>query len=413
MLTNAAVKAARPAARAYKLADSLGLILHVAPSGRKTYRQRFRWGGAEQLLTLGATSELTLAGARAARDANREQLRRGEDPRRSSGAANAVKKIDTFEPAARRWHAHQAPRWSPAHTADVLASLERDAFPALGGLALAAIDAPAVLACLRDVEARGRRETAGRLRQRISAVFQFAMSEGRAEADPAAIVRRAMLPPAPQRAQPALVDPAEARALLAEVEALEAAPAAKLASRFLALTAVRLAVVRGARWREFEGLDGDAPIWRVPAARLKLAAAKKLDSTNDHLVPLAPAAVSVLEAARDHFAGPGKMIDLVFPGRGGAAPIGEGAIGALIARTRFAGRHVPHGWRASFSTILNERYRKNRAIIDQALGHTLKGEDGRAAKVEGAYNRAGYLVQRRWLFERWADLLACGASAGS
>ena len=65
----------------------------------------------------------------------------------------------------------------------------------------------------------------------------------------------------------------------------------KLASRFLALTAVRLAAVRGACWSEILDLDGPAPVWRVPAVRMKQAAAKKLDPKNDHLVPLSPAAV--------------------------------------------------------------------------------------------------------------------------
>lgn len=56
-----------------------------------------------------------------------------------------------------------------------------------------------------------------------------------------------------------------------------APPAVVLASRFLALTAVRLAALRGARWEEIEDLDGIEPLWRVPAARMKLAAAKKRD----------------------------------------------------------------------------------------------------------------------------------------
>jgi integrase len=61
---------------------------------------------------------------------------------------------------------------------------------------------------------------------------------------------------------------------------------------------------------------------------------------------------------------------------------------------------VPHGWRASFSTILNDLEPGERAEIDRALAHTPKD------KVEAAYNRSQQLARRRALFDRWGALLA-------
>jgi integrase len=392
MLTNAAVKAARPRAAAYKLADERGLHLFVAPNGRRSFRWRFRWEGKEQLLTIGEWPAVSLDQARDRAELAREQLGRGEDPRTIGARGPEVRRFDDI---ARRW------RWTAVHASDVLASLERDVFPAIGAMPLAAITAPVVLNALRGVEERGRLETARRVRQRISAVFVFAMSEDLVDSDPAARVGRMLTPPAPARHQPALLDIAEARQLLAAVDQVAAAPAIKLASQFLALTAVRLAAVRGARWSEIEDLDGAAPMWRVPATRMKLAAAKKGDAKNDHLVPLAPAAVEVLRAARaimhSHDA---NMHALIFPGRGGDRPIGEAAIGSLYDRAGFAGRHVPHGWRATFATIMNEACDgADHALIDQALAHTPKN------KVEAAYNRAALLDRRRALFVAWAEQL--------
>lgn len=407
MLTNAAVKAARPRAAAYKLADGAGLHLYVAPTGLKSFRWRFRLAGKEQLLTLGSYPELDLVSARARADAAREQLARGEDPRTRSA------RVETFEAAARAWHAVQLEGWTPVHAADVLGSLERDVFPAIGAQPLGAIAPADVLELLRAVERRGARETARRLRQRISAVFELAIGEGWCENDPAEKVARGLKKPAAVRHHAALMTTADARALLAEVDQLEASPAAKLASRFLALTAMRWAAVRGARWAEIEDLDGPAPIWRVPAARMKLAAAKKGDAAHDHVVPLSPAAVAVLRAAlimhQDaqimHRGDADSTGGLVFRGAGRTSPLGEAAIGALYARTSFAGRHVPHGWRATFSTIMNETMPLERGAIDQALGHTLKAEDGSVAKVEGAYNRSQQLVRRRRIFDVWGAAL--------
>ena len=45
MLSTSSVKAARARASAYKIADERGLHLFVAPTGRKSFRLRFRWQG--------------------------------------------------------------------------------------------------------------------------------------------------------------------------------------------------------------------------------------------------------------------------------------------------------------------------------------------------------------------------------
>ena len=396
MLTNAAVKAARPRAAAYKLFDEGGLHLYVTPGGRRSWRMRFRIAGREQLLTFGTTDDLSLIEARARCDAARVVLAQGKDPRIDTGRVCGIAQTHNFEDVGRRWHAHMTRRWTPVHAADVLASLQRDVFPAIGAMPIAAITTPVILNALRAIEARGRHETVRRVRQRISGVFAFAIAEDLVQSDPAAIVGRVLMPPAPRRHHPAIVDLDEARALLDACDRATAAPAIRLAARFLALTAVRLAAVRGARWEEIEDLDGAAPIWRVPAARMKLPAARKLDAANDHIVPLAPAAVAVLRAARALGDGTGR----VFPSAGkNSSAIGEAAIGALIARAGYGGRHVAHGWRATFATLLNDRFPEDRSLIDQALGHVAMG------KVEAAYNRAVHLERRRTLFERWATML--------
>jgi hypothetical protein len=86
-------------------------------------------------------------------------------------------------------------------------------------------------------------------------------------------------------------------------------------------------------------------------------------------------------------------------------PMSENAIGYLLNRAGYHGHHVPHGFRAAFSTIMNEwaeRHGKehDRQIIDLMLAHVPKG------KVEGAYNRAAYLERRRELAIEWANMLS-------
>ena len=392
MLTTAAIKAAQPKERKYKLYDEKGLFLEFTPSGGKLWRFRYKIGGKEKLLALGAYPEVSLLKARAARDEARQALVKGIDPSldRKVRRAKATNSDLTFEAMARAWHALRRPAWSQQHGVQVLDSLEKNVFPALGKIPIDDITAPMLLPVLRKIENRAP-ETAHRVRQRISEVYVYAISQGHATINPAAMLDRAMAPVVKGR-QPAITDLDEVKKLLREAEAIPAHPATKLAMRLLALTAVRPGNVAGALWHEFEGLDGKEPLWRIPAERMKMK--------REHVVPLASQAVAVIEAVR---ALTGRF-PFVFPNtRHAHKPMSENAMGYLLNRAGYHGRHVPHGWRSSFSTIMNELYRADRQIIDLMLAHSPSDA------TEAAYNRAAHMGRRRELAQEWADLLLVGA----
>jgi integrase len=397
VLTDSQIKKAKAAEKAYRLTDGGGLHLFVTPAGGKIWRQRYLFGGQEKLLTFGPYPQISLAEARQRRDDAKGDLREGRDP-------SAVKKLrklakptatDTFESVAREWHTLQSPMWTPIHAGDVIHTLERDVFPDLGHLALDAISAPEVLRVLRKVEDRGSKETARRLRQRISSVFVYAIASGRASNDPGATVQRAMAPVKKGR-QPAVTDLDEARQMLRNAERWPASPVTKLALRILALTAVRPGTLITTPWAEMDELDPDFPVWQIPAARMKLRLHLKDDEARDHLVPLSRQAVEAIDALRQ-MTGRGP---LMFPNaRRAHLPMSENAIGYLLNRAGYHQKHVPHGWRATFSTVMNERFKSDRQVIDLMLSHVPKD------KVEGAYNRAAHLERRAELAQEWADLL--------
>jgi integrase len=257
-----------------------------------------------------------------------------------------------------------------------------------------------VLACLRPIEKRGAKETARRIRQRMSAVFVYAVASGRAENDPAAMVKKAMAPMKKGK-QPAITDLAKAREMLQKAEAEMAHPVTKLALRLLALTAVRPGTLTPTPWSEWTPL-GDT--WHIPAERMKLRLHYKDDEARDHLVPLSRQALEAIDALRQ-VSGRGP---LAFPNtRHAHKPMSENAIGYLLNRAGYHHRHVPHGWRATFSSVMNERFPADRHVIDLMLAHVPKD------KVEGAYNRALYLDRRRELAQEWADIILEGALPAS
>jgi len=79
-LTLFAIQNAKPREKPYKLADGNGLHLLVNPNGSKLWRLRYRFGGKQNMLSLGAFPEVPLASARAKRDDARKLVAAGTDP---------------------------------------------------------------------------------------------------------------------------------------------------------------------------------------------------------------------------------------------------------------------------------------------------------------------------------------------
>lgn len=401
MLTDMQIKKAKPAEKAFKLPDGGGLHLFVSTAGGKLWRFRYEFDGKEKLLSIGPYPAISLVDARAARDKAKADLRSGRDPgitKKLEKLSQEVSSDNSFEVIAREWYELQKPVWGDKHASDVIESFEDDVFPIVGRVPVTDISAANVLALLRIIEKRGAKEKARRIRQRMSAVFVYAISSGRADNDPAAVVKNAMAPLIKGK-QPAITDLAKAREILLKVDAEPAHPVTKLALRILALTAVRPGTLATTPWVEWAEFD-DAPLWQIPAARMKLRRQHKDDEARDHIVPLSRQAVEAIDALR-FISGRGP---LAFPNaRHAHKPMSENAMGYLLNRAGYHHKHVPHGWRSTFSTVMNERFMADSRVIDVMLAHTQKD------KVEGAYNRALYLDRRRELAQIWADLILEGA----
>ena len=393
MLTDLAVRKAALKAKPYKLSNSKGLYMLVSPNGTKSWRYKFRFGGKEKLLTLGLYPDVKLADARLKHEAARALLRAGQDP--SARASARLADAPSLEEVSRDWYNRKRDQWSRQHAADTIKSLETAVFPSLGSRPIDTVGVADVLAALRKIEKRGTIETAHRVRQRLEAIFAFAIASGLVTSNPGANVKGALTPMPTSRRQPAIVDLDEARVMLTDALAVPAQPVTRLAVLLLALTAVRPGELRYAEWSEID-LDAAEPLWTIPAARMKGDLGRK--SGEPHIVPLAPAAVECLTQLRA-LTGAGKLLFASI--RHAHKPMSENAIGYLLNRAGYHGRQTAHGFRATFSTIMNERFPADRAIIDLMLAHTPQGASG----SETAYNRALHMPRRRQLAIEWAKLI--------
>src|SRR5258708_32538497 len=80
VLNESRIRATRPKDRAYKVFDERGLFMLVTPSGGRLWRFRYRLGGVEKLLTLGAYPDVSLKRAREKRDDARQLVADNGDP---------------------------------------------------------------------------------------------------------------------------------------------------------------------------------------------------------------------------------------------------------------------------------------------------------------------------------------------
>jgi Arm DNA-binding domain len=102
MLTETTIRHTKPKEQPYKLFDERGLFLLVAATGGRLWRFRYRYGGKEKLLALGAYPDVPLKRAREKRDEARRLVADRIDPSVQRQADKATLGL-TFEVVAREW----------------------------------------------------------------------------------------------------------------------------------------------------------------------------------------------------------------------------------------------------------------------------------------------------------------------
>lgn len=387
-LTDMALRNAKPQDKPYKLFDGGGLHLLVNPSGSRIWRLAYRFLGKPKQISFGPYPTVSLADARQKRDEAKKLLLDGQDPstaRKLEKVNATISTGNTFALLAAEYIARLETRESA--TATIKKNkwlLETLAGPALGSRPITEIKPVEVLDILRQVERSGRRESARRLRSAIGSVFRYAIATLRAETDPTSPLKDALeRPKVVHRA--ALTDPVALGGLLRAIDEYDGWPTLRAALLFTALTFARPGEVRGARWSEF---DFAKAVWNIPAIRMKMRRA--------HMVPLSRQALGVLDDIRS-FSG---ASELVFPSiRSNKKLISENGMNSALRRMGFTQDEMTaHGFRASASSILNERGHSP-DVIEAALGHLDQNE------VRRAYNRATYWPERVALMQTWADML--------
>ncbi len=387
MLSDTKLRALKPRAKPYKVSDSEGLFVLVTPNGSRLWRCAYRFDGKQKLLTFGKYPDVSLSDARDKLREAKKVLARDEDPaglKRSVKAEQRAVNATTFELVANEWFELNKTKWASSYSVRLRSRLDEDLIPSLGKRPISLITPAEVLEAIRKVEARNAPEMARRILQMARLIFLYAVATSRGHMDPTIGLSKALRPTNPVKSRTALKQE-DIPEFFASLRASALDQVTTAALEFTLLTFVRTAEVRFAEWREFENLEGPAPLWRIPAKRMKMR--------KEHLVPLAPRAVALIKNLQEA-PNSSKLVFAIARDQ----PISENTMIYSLYRLGFHGRATVHGFRSTASTILNESG-FNRDWIEKQLAH----ESG---SVRSIYNAAEWLDGRRTMMNWWAEYLS-------
>jgi integrase len=378
------VKAAKPAAKRYEIADrgALGLYLVVQPSGVKSWAHRYRFNGTPSKDTLGSVREITLSTARKLVAEQRHQIEQGIDPaahRRAArvAAVEIAERAESDNVAAMvalfiERHAKKRRTW--AQTEDMFRRL---VLPKWRGRTVHEIRRRDVIDLVEGI-ASDRPYMANRTLGVLSKFFNWLVARDVIEVSPANGIDR----PGEEKARDRVLADDELRRLwLAASEPAEGPFGVMV--RLLILTGQRRGEVAGMRWSE---IDADDRLWLLPASRTK--------NGKPHTVPLVPAAWDLIQAC-PRLADSDFVLTVV-----GTQPItGFGrAKRRLASKAKLRTEWRLHDLRRTCASGL-QRLGVRAEVIERCLNHV----SGLYRGVSGTYQRDPLIEATSDALQKWSD----------
>jgi integrase len=383
-----------------KYYDGGGLMLQVSAARAngvtKAWLFRYQIDHRERVMGIGSARVVSLAGARAKANELRKLLAAGIDPishrdAERMAARAAELHTATFKAVLDQLLESHGDKWRQKHAAQYRNSMATYSKP-LFDVAVGDVDTAMVIKVI-EPEWKRAPQTMDRVRRRIGEVLGFAEVRGLRKPGPLPTRWKNHLDkllPHPRALKPVVHHAAlkydAVPGLFARLTESGGIP--ELCLAFTALTAVRSAESRGAKWSE---IDFTGRIWVVPAERMK--------RQRPHRVALSAEALALIERLP-------RQGEHLFAINGSGKPIVAMTLRKTLARHGGAGATV-HGLRSAFRTWADDRTGYPREIKEAALGHAI----GNAVVV--AYARGDLLEKRRRLMADWGRFLASPPTASA
>ena len=364
-----------------KYCDGDGLYLWVYEDGRKHFYFRYTRNKKSRDIYLGLYPNLTLAIAREKSQEYRILLAEGKDPVSVKKQNKLSESVNTFEKLTADWFDKMMSQRAESHKSKVWRYFEKDVFPSIGKKDINSVTSIDIISLLRRIEDRGALETAHRVLNRCSQVFQFGMILQVCKNNPCVNLSK-ILKPVKENHFSAPTSPSEVSAILKAIELYKGSFVVKSALRMAPYVFVRPGDLRHAKWEDIDLIN---KTWSFTTQKDK----KQL------IVPLADQVIKILLDLKEVTGNK----TYLFTGTDNSRPISNNTISVAYKRLGIGDEITAHGWRATARTMLDEVLEYPPHIIEQQLSHVVRDPLGRA------YNRTKHLEQRKKMMSDWADYL--------
>lgn len=283
----------------------------------------------------------------------------------------------TFKTVAEEWLLKQKPNWVKEVQLYNQLLFDRHPYPLFGSVPIDKVTVSQIRKMILDYEVQAPTQTR-RMLGKIRRVFDYAVANGWCEHNPT-IGLETILKPLQQK-EFAFVPITDIPDLMKSIqERPYHNKAAVTAFWLITYTAVRRGEATFAEMNEF---DLENAIWIIPASRMKMR--------RDHMVPLSPQIVSILEDWIDYRKQAGINSSRIF------GDLKDWMVLQILTTAKWRGRMTIHGWRKVFSTHAHESGLWTVDAIEMQLAHIIGG-------VRGVYNKALLLPERRKMMNWYAD----------
>ena len=234
-------------------------------------------------------------------------------------------------------------------------------------------------------------EKAERCASIASDIFKYASARGFCSTDPASMVKSQLIKPVYGH-RPAIIQPDKFAKLLQDIDSLKDKVDSNTNSslRLLPMLFVRNGDLRRMRWAD---LDFNEAKWRFQP----LKGEGKEHMVRDMVVPLPRQAIEVLQKQYQI----NSHSEYVFhsPSAKKNGIISDNTANKHLKEMGYQDIHCVHSFRASAKTMLQEQLKYPAVLVEMALGHVTKDQNG------SAYGRFEFFDDRKEIMQRWADYL--------
>jgi integrase len=366
----------------YEKTEASGLGIRVMPSGSKSWIYRYTLNGKRQKMTLGKYPAASLKQARDLLLKAQELKEQGINPIEHQKQEKS-REIYTVEKLFTDWY-HAYIVKNRKRPLDVKKQIDADIIPLLGHKELVALQTIDITQALDVIVNRGAPILANRILSSLKQAFNYAVSRGNIQQNPAASIRAKDIGGTEK--------PSERFLSLDEVKIIwqflnssqcQMSLQTKGAIKIVILTGVRTAEIRLSQWNH---IDFSNSLWTIPSEHNKGKVTVKI-----HLSHLTKAVLQELKMVSNS--------SFVLPGLIDNKPLDENALPRAIRRIQDRvgiPEWTAHDLRRTFATQLGETLDIDPVVIEKCLGHKMP-------RIMATYNKNEMLPQRREALERWSE----------